>query len=362
MSLKPSLVVLALAALPLTACQEVGLVDNVDLTFDWKQLVGPSDALHSPYVVGSSFDIWVTTAKKQSLKNWRLVSGDEGVLKFGTPVFSSDQEDMSVPVQTLRAGTVEVKVHDSADEVRHTHTIEVKQPDRIDLLAHGQLLIDREDEAVIDHPKILAGGTATFLARYFAGGEQLNGNGALSISSDSTADAHVEHTFLFEDRDWLQISPEASLAEAQLGLVVGGETVRQLPVSVVGESAIDHIELIGQDESHVSDGEWLVVLAQAFDTAQGFIYGVEYKFTTDGTLALGSGDLYRYGYKDSKPVMLEATHGEHVNGVLIHSGGGFVDSTNRLGCEFAPSSAPIGVTPILLLGAFALFVRRRRAR
>ncbi len=358
-----SLALLALCAAPLAACQEVGLVDDVDLTFDWKQLIGPSDALHSPYVAGSSFSIYVTTAKKQSLTRWTMVSGDEGVMKLGTPTFSDDHESMWVPVQTKSAGIVDLSVFDSADELRHRHRVEVKVPDRIDVLAHGQLLIDHDAEAPTDQPQILGGGTATFLMRYYAGGEQLSGNGALAVTADGAVGAHLEQSFLFEDRDWLQISPDASLTQGSIDLLVAGQPVRSLPISVVPESAIARIELIGEDESHADKGEWLVVLAQAFDASDGFIYGVDYKFTTDGVRAIGNGDLYRYSFDRSKPVMLEAAHAGHTNGVVIRSGGGFVDSTNRIGCGFSPGPASTnGLAGFLVLAACALGLRRRRAR
>ncbi len=356
-----SLLVLGLIALPLAACQEVGLVDNVDLTFDWAQLLGPSDSLHTPYVAGSSFDIWVTTAKKQSLRRWRMVSADEGVIELGEPVFSVDSESMFVPVRTKHAGQVELSVHDSADEVRHRRVLEVKQPDRIDVLAHGELLIGRETHAPTDQPKILGGGTATFLLRYFAGDERLNGNGAATVAAPDEAGARIERTFVFEDRDWLQLSPDASLQGTSVALVVGGQTVRTLPVAVVDESALTRIELLGQDERDARDEDWLVVLAQAFDSVDSPIYGVEYDFTTDGVSAIGTGDLYRYRVKESRAVMLEATHGQHSNGVVIHSGGGFVDSTNRLGCGFAPGASGNGAVAIVVLGILGILLRRRRA-
>jgi len=57
--------------------------------------------------------------------------------------------------------------------------------------------------------------------------------------------------------------------------------------------------------------------------------------------------------------MLEATHGTHADGVMIHSSGGFVDSTNKLGCSSVPGSAPAGSGALLIA---ALYFAHRRSR
>ena len=351
-----------LGVLLLGGCQEVTIVDDVDIALDWNPITGPSDALHSPYVQGASFALWVRTTKKQSLRGWRIESGDAGVLAVATPALSKDEEQLSIGATAQNAGSAELRVLDSAGEVRHTHTIEVRFPDRVDVLPHGPLLIGRDNVTSEEHPLVLHDGTATFLVQYYAGGDQLSGHGALSAVASTDIDAHAEKTSFLEDRDWLVIDAAQADVTQEIGLTVAGTMARTLPVDTLAEAEIDHMQLDGESEAHAHNAEWLVVLAEAFSAANRPIHGVEFAFTANGTTQQGFGDLYRYKYDDKLPVMLEATHGLHADGVMIHSAGGFVDSTNRLGCDSVPGQAsPSGVLSALaLLAGLCLWRRRLR--
>jgi MYXO-CTERM domain-containing protein len=355
--------ILVAGLLVVCGCQRVALVDNIDLTLDFTPLVGPSDALHTPYVVGATFDVWVQTAQKQSLANWTITSSDSTILSTGTSNYPDDHS-LYVTVHAQTVGSVNLSVLDDHGSVQHTHPIEIRQPNRIDMLSHGSLIIGKGDAAALaSNPAVLAGGQGTFLTRYYDGTTLLSGNGALTVAPSGGVDANVLQSFLFENRDWLQVTATGT-GSGSVGLVVGGQTVAQLPVDVVPESALASMDLLGLNESQAHKNDWLVVLAQPYDSTGRVVFGANFSFTTNGVAADGIGDLYRYTYDATKPVMLEATHGILMDGVLIHSSGGFVDSTNHVFCSTSPGAPP--ASPVVLLIAASLlglaFLRRRRAQ
>ena len=340
-------------ALLVSGCNTVTLVDDIDLELDFSPLVGPSDDLHSPYVQGSSTTLFVhNTDSRQKQTGWTLESSAPSVFFISNVAHDSDSGRLSASGQALAAGTADLIVRNEGGDILRRQPIDVKVPDRVELLAHGQLLIGRSDhDADVTEARIQAGGTATYLARYWLGPQQLYGNGALSVMAPPDVDGHVEPTFLFENRDWLQLTP-ADVGTFTVDLLVGGTTpthVAGLTLQAVPASDVTSIRILGMDESHASKGQWLVALAQASDAQARTVFGVEYEWQIDGTTQLGLGDLYRYKFDPKLPVMLSA----HVGGMFaetpIHSGGGFVDSTNNVGCSYTPGAAPTAGWLLLLL-------------
>jgi hypothetical protein len=120
----------------------------------------------------------------------------------------------------------------------------------------------------------------------------------------------------------------------------------------VPDSDVASIRIIGVDESMAREKEWLVALAQAYDTQNRAVYGVEYKWQLDGAFQSGQGDLYRYTYNPDTPRVLEAQFGGMDAQALIR-GRGFVDSTNRVGCAYAGGRAPAPVA-LFVFATFAL--------
>jgi len=343
-----------------SGCNTVALVDNLDLELDFNPFDGPSDALHAPYVQGAGMNIWVlNTDGRVKTTRWTLESTDPSVFFVDQQFHVKD--DFYASCRALKAGLATLVVRDENGDRVHSHPIEVALPDRVDLLAHGLLLIGRpEPEARIAEARIRATGTATYLARYWRGQERLNGNGALSVEAPPEVTGHVERSFLFEDRDWLQLTPLAP-GTSTVAIKVGGEKIRDLQVVAVPDSELVRVELLGEDESAARAEQWLVVLAQAYDALDRPVYGVEYKWALDGASQLGLGDLYRYHYNPNRPGMLTARFGDMAALVPIH-GVGFVDSTNRIGCAAVPGAPARTTLGWLLLAALALPLVRRRRR
>ena len=370
------LVTMGWMALGAAGCNRVAIKDDVDLLFDFHPLKGPSDRLHSPYVVGAETNLYVDTNDPNEDKvNWTLESSDPTILSVENVRTTLSDTDSNHKVgqflfaraKALGPGAVTLTVRNGKREVEHRSDLEVRVPTRIDLLAHGFLLIGRhEEEARVEELRILEDGTATYLVRYYDGNDELYGHHALSVKSSSLdVSTSIRQTWVDEDRDWLQVTPKVG-GRATLELSAGLFPINDMEVVTVAEQSISEIRILGMDESRAKDDEWLVALAQAYDSIGRAIFGVEYKWSLDGSTATGLGDLYRYQYDKRDTRALEARHNQLETTALIIHGHGYVDSTNRLGCSAAPGGAGRDLASSLLLVSVAAlglaFGRGRRVR
>lgn len=339
-------------ALATSACSNIHLADSVDLTFDWAPLAHP-DHLHMPYVAGSSFHLYTLGVDPDDLAGWTLESNDGSVIRVDS---TSDGE---ADVTAVGPGTASMTLFDADGHNVHDIGLDVRQADRAELAAHGALIIDRPDlQDDWSEIHVLAGGSATFEVTWFAGDEQLFGNGALSAVAEGDIVVTPRQTFLFEDREWVTFSP-GSPGTYDVQLLANGRLVRTVRVIAVTEDAVDHVELHGMDESQAHEGDLLTVLAQAYDAEGNTVFGVEYAWDLDGEDQDGYGDLYRYELAPESPRRLCARFGALEADAMIHANEGFVDSTNHLGCSVAGVGMPGGAAfPAVL---FALVALRRRA-
>lgn len=343
-------------------CEHVRLADDIDLELDFMTLAGPSDSLHSPYVVGSSFELYVeTNDDDETMNGWRIESSDPSVILVSALQTPAEHGHAHARAEARAAGSSTLTVRSRSGSVLHRSLVEVKQPDRIELYAHGLLLIDRpEDEARADELRVLVGGTSTMLARYYLGGEQLHGNGALSAQAPVDVGVNIAHSFIVENRDWLQVTPTA-VGERSIDLVVGDQVVTTVPLVGVEHGDIDAIALTGEDESGAHKGDLLTVLGQAFDSEGRVIYGVEFSWSVNGDQEAGEGDLYRYEYRPGSTRLLSAAVDGHETAAYIHAGDGFVSSSNLVGCSAAPGQPPTKGASLYLIGillACGLLLRR----
>lgn len=347
-------------------CQPTVTVDDdVDVVWDFLELVGPSSSLHTPYVEGASMTFYVhSTDDHEKMSGWTVESSDPSIFTFDTPDRDNDHP-LFVTGHAVGDGTADLIVRDSGNSVVLRQPVESRLPDRAQLLSHALLIIGRtEEQSQVNDVRVLAGGTATFLVRYYLGARTLYGNGALGVDAPPGTVATTPRTYLFEDRDWLQVTPAMS-GTSTLGLRVNGNHFSDVPLIAVDKSEVQSISIIGGDESHAQKGQWLVALGQAFDALQRRIYGVEFTWDVDGQEQTGldsnAGDLYRYKFDPTKPSMLAANYGGMAAVAMIHSGGGYVDSSNNVGCSSIPGT-PAAPVPLLLLLLAAVLARYLRAR
>ena len=349
---------LALVVLPivLTGCADspVSFHDTVDLTFDFGFFQDEDGGLNDPYVRGSELGFLVTHHRDRDMTGWKVISQDDELFSLSCERFDPEAEAIYCDASATGEGLVEVVVIDDRDEQVGETTIEIALPDRIELLPAGPLIIDRP-ELIDDSFQVLESGTSTWLARYYIGDTRLHGNGALSVEGDEAMEVWTETSFLFEDRDWLQ-GAALSPGEHSVALSVDDTQIAEMVFTAVGTENIDHVELHGMNEAEAVLEDNLVVLAQAYDSANTPIYGVDYEWALDGIAELGEGDLYRYEYDPAFAYSLSASIDGMGNEVTIH-GIGQVDSSNNIGCSTLGGAS--GGIVGLLIGLLGL-VRRRR--
>ncbi|MCX4240236.1 hypothetical protein [Paraliomyxa miuraensis] len=347
---------LVLGLLATSACgQEVRFTDSIDLTFD---LFRQSDALHTPYVVGAEFRVCADALDDHALSGMTLRSSDDSTLELGLTDENEDGDRLCTSATARAAGEVEILVMDADDEVASA-LVEVRAPDRVELYAAGPLLVDRDDlDPRVDRPKVLAGGTATFEVRYFDGDTRLHGQGALVVRGGADVRAEAVGTVVFEDREWLRLTPSEE-GEHELGLATPAGDLPPVRIDVVSEDAIADVSLHGGDEGQRSEGDPMVVYAQAYDEDDAPIYGVEYEWSLGGVPEPGTGDLFRYDLDLSQRNELTAHLGELDATAQIHAGEGEVDSSNEIGCTIGGRRG--GPWALLMLVAGIAARRRRKA-
>lgn len=340
----------------LMGCHTVYLSDDIDLELDFS--LRPSDELHLPYVRGTAVRISAHSSDPDDNEHgWSLSSSNPAVLRIDW------QGDGSASCVAEAVGSSVVCVHDAGGDELHCSTITVRAPTRVTLHAHGPLFLDRpEAEARVGRPKILEGGTATFLVRYFDGDTRLYGNGVLEAHATSPIALEPQTSFLFENCEWLQLTPGLP-GHHVVELAVGGRSVGTLDVDAVTPAAVREIELLTEGEGGREDGDELVVLAQALDAGRGVVYGAEFTWDLDQIDEPGQGDLFHYTYQADAEKTLGASFEGLRSEVLIHAKSGHVSSTNFIGCNAAPGSpARAGSGALLLVGILGLVAWRRGRR
>jgi hypothetical protein len=362
-----SLCALALGFMLLFAagCHRVTLIDDVDLSLNFAPLTGPSDLLHTPYVAGATMNVWAQSTKKdENTTGWTLESSNTAVFQVLRAELHTDNA-IAFSCNAAGPGHAILTLKDKDGDVLGTADVDVKRPDTAVLLSHGPLIIGRDDEAPTDEARVLVGGTASFLVRWMAGGELLHGNGVLSTDTPQGLRAETPRTFLFEDRDWLQVSPASDIKDAtpiELQLFADGVAVRTFKVIPVQPSEVVEVRLRGEDESHAAKDQWMVVLADALDASGRTLLGIDYQWTLGGKTQSGLGDLFRYQFTPDKPAMLSAEFQSMNAQAMIHAASGFVSSTNFVGCSLSSRRGPAGFAAILAILPAMIAVIRRRAR
>jgi hypothetical protein len=353
---------LALALLAAAGCgPTVTVDDDVDIDWDFIELTGPSSSMHTPYVAGASMTLYVhSTDDKETMNGWTMESSDTSVFTLETAQHDKDHH-LWAKAHAGGDGTAQVRVRNAEGNVVLSQPVEVRVPDRVQVMAHGLLIIGKsEDESKVDEVRLLSGGTATFLVRYYLSNRILYGNGTLGVDAPPQVVATTPRTYLFEDRDWLQVTPNMAGASS-LGLKVNGYHFADLPLTVVDAGQVQSLRILGADESHAKKDQWLVALGQAYDAQMRQVYGVEFQWEVNGQSESGFGDLYRYRFDPTKPKMLAANYNNMAAVVMIHSGAGYVDSSNHIGCSAVPGAGtPWALLPLfLVVGAYRMLIKRR---
>jgi len=337
-----------------------GLQDNVGtLSLD------NSNALHTPYVAGSSFTITVQAGAHATNDGWKLTSSNASVLQIGVPQGPGTNE---FPVQAGASGHATLTVTDKNGNVLDTSDVDVAVPSRIQLCEQGLLYAGySDDQAALDSAQVVSGGTATFLARYFDGSQELYGNNALTATNIPLALAAVTSTS-FSVRDFVQITG-TSAGTTSVHLAAGGTTL-DLPVTVVDASVVSSLKLAAQSESGAQEGQPLFVFARALDANGRDVYGSSFAWTAAGQSLAGNGnsndptDLLTYQYHSSGTESVTASVDSHAASATVHGAPSTTSTSTseNTGCSVAHGAGGAGSSITGILIGLAILASRRRAR
>jgi MYXO-CTERM domain-containing protein len=274
-------------------------------------------------------------------------------------VGAEDETYLRARSTMVAAGVADLLLVDDTGDVVASVEVPVHFPTHAELHAAAPVFLGREDvPADTPRPRVLAGGEATFLVRYYDGDTRLYGNGALDVVAGERTEAWVAHSYLFEDRDWLKVRPD-ELGPDEVELLAGGRSFSTVEVEGVGPEAVSWVELHGDDESKAEAGDNLLVIAQAHADDAAPIYGVEYAWDIGGRDETGLGDMYRYEYDpDARATLVADFEGARAQ-ADIRGVDGYVDSSNAVGCRVGgPPSTPGWALGLLALVAVATRWRR----
>lgn len=314
--------------------------------------------LHTPYVVGSDVRLHVSRHRSATVAGWRVDADDPGVFQV-LPGVTGDDENLYVMAHAVGAGQTRLRIYDESGHGIARRDIVVEQPDRIELVPAGLIKVRGDDAPAVDPARpvrVLVGGTATFEVRYFRGTERLFGNGALTPTVDaSSLEAEPRQSYLFENREWISLSPSA-VGSVTLSLSVGGQVVATFDVRGVDDAEVAGVEIEAESARDARKDDLLYLLAHARDGAGEDVWGVEMRWAVDGLDEPGDGDLYYYHYAEDESHTVSAERDGLADEVTVQMSGGGVTSSNQIGCQAAGSGRGLGLLLLLALG----WVWRRR--
>jgi hypothetical protein len=337
--------------------------------------IGNSDGLNSPYASGSKFTITVVAGDGVDTTGWRLTSSNSGVISVG------GVDDNQWSVVASGTGQSTLSIIDTDDNTIDSTTVEVDRPTDVTLYAQGLLLTGSADDASrVGSVQMIAGGTANFLVRYFAGSQELAGNNGLMPTGSGVASARAVSTDL-SPRDFLEVTaPMAGMGSVDLG---AGMADSQVAVTAVDPATIASVALAAQSESGAQKGQTLYVFGRALDDQNDDVFGASFSWAANdmelsskGYYVGGPTDLLTYVYDTSQPETVNASAAGFSASVNVH---GLPPPppqkpTPNLGCSVAlpgapqraewnaDEGAPTGLAGAAIFGVATLLASRRRRR
>lgn len=312
-----------------TGCSGPELVDDMDVEFDFA--LTPSDDLHLPYVTGTKVSLIANEHAGEGApeQSWTLQSSNENVLRI------ESQSQGRAECQAVGEGTTTMTIFDEEGEAIHDATLEVLDPDHLELVPHGPLFVGVDVDYRSQDINVVAGGTATFEVRYYRGYRRLFGNDVLTAAASTGLSVHTESTFLLEKREWLQLTAgDPGSYEVQLsslGVPLGSAFIQvRSPDEVASVEIIDDNRLYDED---LEEGDLLTALGVARLADGDPVFGAEFSWDLDGDVYTEFGDLFRYEYVEDADKTLGAEFDGLRAETRIHATHGYVDSSNDLGCS-----------------------------
>ena len=358
----------ALAAGCTSSTHVASLQDNFG-TDVFAAFVGNPNGLSTPYVEGSKFTITVQPGGSADSAGWVLKSSDPTVMTVTGPTNATQEW----PVTAVGAGHATLTVVDANGKVLDSEGIDVDVPTNVELCAEGLLLTGFTDtQAQVSSIRVVSGGTATFLARYYNGTQELAGNNALKPTGSGIATATTVAAN-FSVRDFLEVSAtDMGSGSVTLGV---GSTDTPVSVEAVDPSAVATVGLFKQDDSHAKKGDTLYVYGRAGDGQGNDIFGGSFSWNVNGVplpahpmFIGGPTDLVTYQFDPGQVEVVGDGLGKLSASAQVQGAPATTAeaSTENVGCSVARGAGAGGGAGVagvgLLAAAVALSRRRCRSR
>jgi hypothetical protein len=357
----------SLAALGCSSPQNTASLQDNFATDVFASFFGNANGLSTPYVEGSRFTITVQPSGKNTGAGWTLQSSNPAVMQIGVQPPSGSNE---WPVVATGAGQATLTVVDGSGKVLDSEDVDVQIPTEVQLCAHGLLLAGySDDQSAESSVRIVSGGTATFLARYYSGTQELSGNNAVIPTASGIATAAVVPAN-FSVRDFVEVSA-ADMGSGNVSLAVG-MTTNQVAVEAVDPSSVASVALAPQSDDKAQKGETLYVFGRALDSQGNDLFGASFSWAVNGTtlpsqqlIVGGPTDLLTYQYDSKQSETISDTLAGQSASTQVHGNPSTTQeaSTENVGCSVARGAGASGGAAgaaMLALGVAFLTHRRRR--
>ncbi len=312
---------------------------------------GQNDEVASPYVLGGSVQFELSADRFWGdPESWELRADSERIELASREL----QEDGDVIYEAtfVAAGTTDLEVWEG-ERLLDSVTIEIVAADTVQLTARGEDIMGIERSA-IDGLTVVAGGDSAWNIDYLADGVVLYGEVAIELGGALDAGFGVEiHDYaLGRNQDTMVLTAPAEPGEHSFGVIVGGDELRIIDVSVVSVDDIAALELAPEDEEEADEGNQLHVLVRGFTDDGTEVHGLPGEWSLGAQADIDeTGDLFTYEFDEDIEQQLVVRLGDGQAVATIH-GVGSVGSTTTCG--------PVGLPASLLLGLTALLGIRRR--
>lgn len=347
----------ALAA-TLTACggaSSTGVYLDDDLSFEL--FSGKQDRLEAPYVAGTEVTLMVNAVDEDDadFSAWTVASSDPEV--FEIVRVEAWPDDLDAEALARAPGEAMVEVYDDTGRLVHETPVTVALPDRVNVQPQVRSFVPDLDETMLfEAPQVLVHHPTTFEVQYWADGERLSGNGALTLHAPAELDLAVTQSDLTEAGEWLRLEAREP-GDWTVDLEVGGEIVGSFEVVALEPSALAGVQVVVEDESEARSGQTLHAVALGLDAEGAPIYGLSPVWELGASELDGHGDVLAYEYDPEHLRPLNLAYGEHEAEAWIHGRTASVQSSADVGC--ASVASPV-MKMSWLVGMLGLLGVRRR--
>ena len=335
-------------------CGGVRLVDNGD-----NGAFGNQRMSEGLYVLGADTSFSVRRhgfLVRPDVDNWSIDVDDPSVLSVH--LASQDEDWMHYDGVARKEGTTTLNVRNGNGLIREHVPIEVAFPDRVEVHAFEDRMLNRTDQPLQDQPiHVLAGSHVSLEVQYHRGSDRLQGTGVLDLVFDddsSAVDADLYDDILDDETEWVELCIDEPGTYASEAWVSGTQVGDWSFVAVTPESVE---ALVLQDSSQWATNQYQSISATGLDAAGNRILGLEPVWFIDGIEQDRAATGVDYTRDETQSFTLTAVWGDYEETVEVWGVDPGLTYPAQSACSTAGPRA-LGLWTTALVGLLAL--RRRR--